>query len=270
MNDMPAFDGGGGGADLMGTLSLPLSRWRATFADRHPQRRSVPLRTFSATPGDDGEEDDEEDTEADDPLDDAERLLQQQTLVMKQATASIDVLPMITYAVTYAAATALATIYLLKITDQTTLLIVGALEVFFLLQGLYSVILHFGLKGAIRASDDEDNDLDLDTRLAIASEDERERLHQGMGRQTQNFLFLLNVLKIIVILVVVTLTIALLVSLLGSGLPPPELQPYAVMIGAMLVLEVYLVVIFCSHASIGLVTRSSAFLAVGETTSKLD
>ncbi len=125
---------------------------------------------------------------ADLEVDDVELLLRQQTLVLEQATVSQPILPMITYSIAVIISTALSTVYLVQLTDQTLLLILGALIALVFVQVLYWAIMHYSLPRSKDGTDYEDS-------LAAADDAVRKRIYQTIDRLAQSLLFVLRLLQ---------------------------------------------------------------------------
>lgn len=174
----------------------------------------------------------------DDP---GERVLREQTVVTEQATASLDPLSTLTYTVSLLLSGALVTSFLLPLTDQVFLLLVGALEAFIVIAALYTFVLRLALPNG----EDE----------SARNEEERRRAYLSMGRWVQNILFILQFIRGVAMFVMVTLFL----NLLGS-LFQPSLPAVTTMLVFVALLLLILAVAFASHPSIGMVSRSNAFL----------
>ncbi len=188
-------------------------------------------------------DDDDDDSTELVPLDKADHVLRELTVVTEQATASAEVLAMFTYTVSLLLSNALVSGLLLQLTDQVFLLLATALLIVIVLVAAYKVILYYSTR---RPGQYDNADTDEARRKALST----------IGRWTQNILFMLNFAKQVGLFVVVALLLNLLTSLFAPSLP--ALNALLVLVA---LLEFVLIVAFVSHPSIGMLSRSTAFLA---------
>lgn len=169
----------------------------------------------------------------------AERLVRDQTLIVDQATTSLDLTTTIPYYASLMMASALTTGFLLPLTDQTPLLILGAIEVALGFYMLHHVIGHFA-----RPSMDEDT---------LAPEALRQQ-YIALGRWLQMLLYTVNFMFSVSCVVVASLFLFMFTSLFHVQ---PELQVAA----AFVVIFIFvLALLSASHPSVTIVLRSDVIL----------
>jgi hypothetical protein len=204
--------------------------------------RSWTKKSQSRTYSDDDNDDDDDSIELV-PLDKADHVLRELTVVTEQATASREVLATFTSAVSLLLSNALVTGLFLQLTDQVFLLLNTAFLIVIVLGAAYTAILYYSTR---RPGQYFSADTDEAQRKAFST----------VGRWTQNILFMLNFAKQVGLFVVVALLLALLTSLFAPSLPA-----FNAMLVLVALLEFVLIVAFASHPAVGMLSRSTAFLA---------
>ncbi len=213
-------DASGGAGDVDLVTAMPLRAWKKNAS------------SVAAAANDDDD---------DDPT---ERVLREQTIVMEQATASLDPLSTLTYTVSLLLSGTLVTSFLLPLTDQVLLLLVGTLLVFIVIMFIYHLVLRLALPNA----EDE----------RARSDEERKRAYLSMGRWIQNILFMLSFARNVAMFVLVALFLNMLSSLFLRS--QPAVTTMLVFVAA---LNLSLAISFASHPSIGMTSRPTAFLDAG-------